>query len=97
MYRKPPALKVHLLEQESIGTLYRNRLTGKLTPLTGEIDTDWLKIKEAVTKAAEEIIGYKYGRTGSGFECGMMKYNRQQKKRKLATGSIFKTKQWSTI
>jgi hypothetical protein len=27
--------------------------------LTGEIDTDWLKIKEAITKAAEESIGYK--------------------------------------
>ena len=59
IYRKPPALKVHLLEQESIRTLYRNRLSEKLTPLTGEIDTDWLKIKEAVTKAAEESIGYK--------------------------------------
>jgi len=58
-YTKPPAFKVHLLEQESIKTLYRNRLKGKLTPLTGEIDTDWLKIKEAITKAAEETIGYK--------------------------------------
>jgi len=48
-----------LLEQESIRTLYRNRLKGKLTPLTGEIDTDWLKIKEAITKAAEENTGYK--------------------------------------
>jgi 16S rRNA C1402 (ribose-2'-O) methylase RsmI len=48
-----------LLKQESIRILYRNRLKGKLTPLTGEIDTDWLKIKEAVTKAAEEIVGYK--------------------------------------
>jgi len=47
------------LEQESIRTLYRNRLKGKLTPLTGEIDPDWLKIKEAITKAAEESIGYK--------------------------------------
>jgi len=58
-YTKPTAFKVHLLEQESIRTLYRNRLKGKLTPLTGEIDTDWLKIKEAITKAAEESIGYK--------------------------------------
>jgi len=48
-----------LLEQESIITLYRNRLKGKLTPLTGEIDTDWLKIKDVITKAAEESIGYK--------------------------------------
>jgi len=42
VYTKPPAFKVrvHLLEQESVRTLYRNRLKGKLTPLTGEIDTD---------------------------------------------------------
>jgi hypothetical protein len=39
IYKKPPAFKVHLLEQE--------------------IDADWLKIKEAITKAAEESIGYK--------------------------------------
>jgi len=36
-----------------------NRLKGKLTPLTGEIDTDWMKIKEAIAKAAEGSIGYK--------------------------------------
>jgi hypothetical protein len=59
IYKKPPAFKVHLLEKESIRTLYRNRLKGKLTPLTGEIDADWLKIKEAITKAAEESLGYK--------------------------------------
>jgi hypothetical protein len=35
IYKKPPAFKVHLLEQESIRNLYRNRLKGKLTPLTG--------------------------------------------------------------
>jgi len=51
------------LEQESIRNLYRNRLKGKLTPLTGEIDTDWLKIKEFITKAAEESIGYKKWKT----------------------------------
>jgi len=56
IYKKPPAIKVHLLEQESIRTLYRNRLKGKLTLLTGERDADWLKIKEAITKAAEESL-----------------------------------------
>jgi len=56
---KPPAFKVHLLEQESIRTLYRDRVKGKLTPLTGDVDTDWLKIKEAITKEAEESTGYK--------------------------------------
>ena len=34
-------------------------MKGKLTPLTGEIDADWLKIKEAITKAAEKSLGYK--------------------------------------
>jgi len=48
-----------LLEEDSIRTLCRIRLKGKLTPLTGEIDTDWLKTKEAITKSAEENIGYK--------------------------------------
>jgi len=46
------------LEQESIRTLYRKRLKGKHKPLTGEIDKDWMKIEEAITKAAEESIGY---------------------------------------
>jgi len=62
--KKTPAFKLHLLEQESIRALYRNRLKGKLTPLTGEIDADWLKIKEAITKAAEESIGYKKWKNG---------------------------------
>ena len=57
IYTKQPAFKVHLLEQESIRNLYRNRLKGK--PLKGETDTDCLKMKEAITKAAEESIGYK--------------------------------------
>jgi len=57
--KKTPAFKVHLLEQESIRPLYRNRMKGKLTALTGEIDTDWFKIKEAITKTAEKIIGCK--------------------------------------
>jgi len=39
IHTKPPAFKVHLLEQESIRTLYRNRLKGKFTPLTEEIQT----------------------------------------------------------
>jgi len=54
-YTKPPSIQSTSVEQESIRTLYRNRLKGK-TPLTVEIDTDWLKIKEAITKAAEESI-----------------------------------------
>jgi len=39
------------LEQEAVRTLYRNRQKGKLTPLTAEIEADWLKIKEAIIKA----------------------------------------------
>ena len=59
IHKKTPAFKVHLLEQESIRNLYKIRLKGKLTLLIGEIDADWLKIKEAITKAAEESKGYK--------------------------------------
>jgi hypothetical protein len=59
MYKKPPAFKLHLLEQKPIRTPYRNRLRGELTPLTGEIDADWLKIKEVITKAVEESREYK--------------------------------------
>jgi len=46
-----------MLQKESIRTLYRNRLKDKLTSLSGETGADWLKIKEAITKAAEESIG----------------------------------------
>ena len=45
IYTKSQAFKVHLLEQESIRTLYRNRLKGKLTPLTGETDANRTKSK----------------------------------------------------
>jgi len=33
--KNPPEFKLHLLEQESVRTLYRNRLKGKLKPLIG--------------------------------------------------------------
>jgi hypothetical protein len=59
IHKKPAGLKAYLLEQESIRTLYRNRLKVKLTPITGNVDTDWLKIKQAITEAVEESIGYK--------------------------------------
>jgi hypothetical protein len=50
--KKPLGFKVHLLEQESIRTLYRNRLKGKLTPLTEEIEIDWLKIKKGYYRSS---------------------------------------------
>ena len=59
VYKEPPSFKLYLLEHESIRILYRNRLKGKLTPLTGEIEADWLKIKDSITKAAEECVRYK--------------------------------------
>jgi hypothetical protein len=59
IHKKPRGFKAHLLEQESIRTLYRNRLKEKLTPITGNVDTDWLKIKQAIIEAAEESMGYK--------------------------------------
>jgi len=83
-----------LLEQESIRTLYRNRLKGKLTPLTGEIKTHWLKIKEAITKATEESVGYKKRKNR---KC-VRTWNDEiqlaiEEKKKLATESIYKPKQ----
>ena len=41
------------------------------------------------------IQGIRSGRIENGFKRGMMKYNWQQKERKLVTESIYKTKQWS--
>jgi len=55
VHTKLPAFKAHMLEQESIRTLYRNRLKGKITQLTGDIDTHWLKIKEAITKRQKKV------------------------------------------
>ena len=77
IYKKPPAFRVHLLEQESIKTLCRHRLKSKLTPLTGETEADWLKNKETITKAAEESIGYEKWKNWKVFESGMTKYNWQ--------------------
>jgi ferredoxin-fold anticodon binding domain-containing protein len=40
IHKNPVGFKAYLLEQESIRTLYRNRLKEKLTPITGNVDTD---------------------------------------------------------
>jgi hypothetical protein len=56
---KIPSIQSTFAGTRTIRTLYRNRLKGKLTRLTGKIDADWFKIKEAITKAAEESIVYK--------------------------------------
>jgi hypothetical protein len=39
--------------------LYRNRLKAKLKPIARKVDTNRLQIKQAITEAAEESIGYK--------------------------------------
>ena len=48
-------------------------------------------------KQQKRVQGIRSGRTGNDFERGMTKYKWQQKKRKIATESIYKTKLWSTI
>jgi hypothetical protein len=58
-YKKPVGFEAYLLEQASIRTLYRNRLKEKLTPITGDVDTDWLKIIQVIIEAAEGSTGYK--------------------------------------
>jgi hypothetical protein len=47
------------LRKGSVRTLYKNTLNRKLTPVTGNVETDWLKIKQAITKTAEESTEYK--------------------------------------
>jgi len=97
VYTKPPAFKVHLLEQESIRTLYSNRLKGKLTPLTGEIDTDWLKIKEAITKAAEESRGYKKWKNRKWLRTWNEEIQRAIEEKKASYRKYLQNKQWITI
>ena len=55
------------------------------------------KLKRPSSKQQKKVQDIRSGRTGNGFGRGMKKYNGQQKKRKLATENIYKTKQWSTI
>ena len=39
--------------------MYKNRLNEKVAPMTGKVEIDWLKIKQAINETAEESIGYK--------------------------------------
>jgi hypothetical protein len=83
-----------LLEQVSIRNLNRNRLT----PLTGEreIDTGWLKIKETITKAAEESLGCKKWKNRKWLRT----WNDEIQlaiEEKRAIESIYKTKEWCII
>jgi len=41
------------------------------------LDSERLKIKKAITKAAEDIIGYKTWKHENGFGSGINKYNWQ--------------------
>jgi tRNA(Ser,Leu) C12 N-acetylase TAN1 len=38
--------------------LYKNRLKEKVIPITGEVEIEWLKIKQAINETAEESIGF---------------------------------------
>jgi hypothetical protein len=72
-------------------------MKGKLTPLTGEIDTDWLKIKDDITKAAEKIIGYKKWKKRKWLRTWNDEIQRTVEEKKLATGSIYKAKQYNAV
>jgi len=97
MYKNPPAFKVNLLEQESIRALRRHRLKSKLTPLTGEIEAEWLKNKETITEAAEESIGYEKWKNRKSLRMWNDEIQLAIEGKKLATEIIYKTKQWNTI
>jgi hypothetical protein len=88
---------VHLLEQESIRILYRNRWKGKLTPLTGEIDADWLKIKEAITKATEESLGYKKGQNRKWLRTWSDDIQLAIEEKKASYRKYLQNNQWSNM
>jgi len=53
--------------------LYKNRLNEKLTPITKQVERDWLKIKQAINETAKESIGYKKTEEPEMVQCGMTK------------------------
>lgn len=59
--------KVHLLQDESISRLYKNRLMGELfsTRTTEEIYMEWNTTKTYFVKAALETIGKRKQRRGA--------------------------------
>jgi hypothetical protein len=63
------------------------------TTLPVEIDTDWLKFKDHITKPAEKIIGYKKWKNRKWLLTWNDEIQRTVEETKLATGSIYKTKQ----
>ena len=66
-------------------------MKGKLTPLRGEIGADWLKIKEAITKAAEESIGYTKWKNRKRFRTWNDEMQMAIEKKNIATEIIYKT------
>lgn len=57
--RRQKKIKIHLLEDQSTQLLYQTRLKNKLKPSTGDIEEDWLHLKQAIMEAAFESLGYK--------------------------------------
>ena len=58
---KEEVYKVHLLQDESIRTLYQNRLNEQLSqiPSTENINEEWTNIKQDIAQAAYEALGKK--------------------------------------
>ena len=77
--------------------MYRNRLKGKLTPLTGETETDWLKIKEAITKTAEESIGYRKWKNRKWLRTWNDEIQLAIEEKKASYIDYLQNKQWNTI
>jgi len=57
----------------------------------------WLKIKEAITKAAEESIGYKKWKNRRWLRMWNEEIQRAIEEKKFSYRKYYNTKQWSTI
>jgi hypothetical protein len=47
------------LEDKSVRTSYQNGLCDKIRPLSNGIEDDWKNIKDAISQAVCESLGYK--------------------------------------
>jgi hypothetical protein len=68
--------------------LYKNRLNKNVTAITGKVERDWLKIKQAINETAEEGIGYKKLKNQKWLRMWNDKIKLAIEERKLVTESL---------
>jgi len=77
--------------------LYKNRLNKNVTAITGKVEIDWLKIKQAINETAEESIGYNKLKNQKWLRMWNDKIKLAIEERNLVTESVYKTKQWNIL